>query len=148
MSSMRMHLVRRKKAVAVSFLVLAAGMVALYAQDKSPGKEPPNQPVKNKVASPSGGGLKAFIDPETGKLREGDASEMQALQAQGTAAFEPRQVSLRQGGVGIRVGESQMVYSVARIGPYGKLTTSCVTGKQQAEAILRVPVTREAPDVK
>jgi hypothetical protein len=41
-----------------------------------------------------------------------------------------------------------MVYSVARIGPDGKLVTVCVTGPQHAEAVLRTPVAKEALDVK
>jgi hypothetical protein len=120
--------------------MLAAGVWVVYGQVESRGKEV----QKAQPGQAAQGGWRAHIDPATGKLRETDDSgtlpQTSVLMGGGEISAP---IQLARGGVAIRLGDSQMVFSVARIGPDGKLVTQCVKGKENAEAVLKAPVSRK-----
>lgn len=138
---------------AAGISLAAAALLAAFAGEKQDGKQLPQAAQQEKqAAQPATGGFRAFIDPATGKLRDPEPAEAAALGNQVSlstlSAPLPSPVYLRGGGVGVRLRESQMVYSVARIGRDGKLVMDCVTGREQAEALLKKPAGGEALDVR
>ena len=172
-------------------------LVALFAallasgQDNKRQETSPSQSAatKGQKAAPSVGGIRVFIDPITGAIREPTPEELQALstvpssaasglqtlthrsgavglvlgedqtvRATGklnekpqTAAIDsegPQLLTHPSGAEGILLGEDQMVYSVATIGPDGKLKMDCITGKNNAETKVKAPPRKEASDVR
>lgn len=103
-------------------------------------------------ASSAASGMRVFIDPATGQLREPEAWEEQALSNQqlNKASREGRMnlreenqmtsgepIYLPNGAVGMQLGEDQMNYSVARVNPDGSLSTECLPSKQAATQWLK-----------
>lgn len=94
-------------------------------------------------------GARVFIDPATGKIREPEPEEVQALTpaaptgAQATAAQAARRraaaeapISGPGGTVGMKLDDSFMVYSVATKNPDGSVSFECVTGPAKAAQAL------------
>lgn len=99
-------------------------------------------PVASK-ALPAQGGMRAFVDPATGKLVQPSAEQAAALEAAAPArpasssrlrslapTQAPTEIYPAQGGVGMTLDESTMSYSVARKGAGGKVTTDCIPGSE------------------
>lgn len=135
-------------AVVALLAVSAAPVVA--AQDGQSKQSDQKQPAAKKPAvkaapQAGGGGQRAFIDPKTGKLREAEPGEAEALQPlklktrKALAAPAPRMLSGPGGAVGMVVPEEAMSYSVATVNPDGTVSMACVTGKTKAEAIVKSP---------
>lgn len=89
-------------------------------------------------------GLTVFIDKETGEFRPPTAEEAAALSAEMngplTAADAPaaRSTSAQtfrtaNGAVGARLDASHMAYTMATVGPDGKITQTCVHGEEEAK---------------
>lgn len=89
------------------------------------------------------GGMRAFIDPVTGKLAPPTAEQAAELEAAtptrpsvasrvGASATTPAAVYPSRGGVGLTLDESQMSYFVARKDASGKVETTCIPGNQVA----------------
>jgi hypothetical protein len=98
------------------------------------------------AATPSsGGGQRAFIDPATGKLREPEPGEVEALLPAAPrtmrAAVAPKEIAGPGGAIGVAVPEEAMSYSVATLNPDGTVSTECVTGKAKAEALVKSAAT-------
>ena len=109
-------------------------------------------------AASATGGMMAFIDPDTGQIREPEAAEVQSLiqmkeksaKAKGVtrsinAMTTPVVINHPTGAVGMVVGEDQMSYSMARINPDGTLSTDCLPGKRAADNWLRTAPDRPSP---
>lgn len=97
-------------------------------------------PVASKPAAAQGG-MRAFVDPATGKLVSPSAEQAAALEAAEPArpaatsrmrsqASAPTEIYPAQGGVGITLNDSYMSYSVARKDAGGKVATDCVPGSE------------------
>jgi hypothetical protein len=141
------------KQVALAATILACAAAAVSAGPADPAQNTPAKsaaPVKAEAkktpAAPAGGaGMVVFIDPKTGKTRAPEPGEMEALtgrnkvsskasaanRAASSEAVEFR--SATTDGIGIKLSDEQMVYSVVSIGPDGKLKQQCVTGAKAAE---------------
>jgi len=115
-------------------LVLAVTVLA-PGQDNKRQQAARTAPQKAQTTSPAARGLKVFIDPVTGAIREAEQEEQSALAPLvAEAAAVPQPLTHPSGAVGLQLGEDQMVFSVATIGPDGKLKMDCITGKKHAEA--------------
>jgi hypothetical protein len=118
----------------VTGLPVAAEQAALNSQAIS----------KQAPAQPSAQGMRAFIDPTTGKLREPTEEEQQKLTPQLAPSSKktvnipvaPKMKSGPGNAVGMSLDESYMVHSVATINPDGSISTECVTGRENAEKAL------------
>jgi len=98
-------------------------------------------------------GMKVFIDPETGKLREPTREEIQTLKAQPPASRatpekgmpKTPQITGPGGGVGMRLDERYMVHSVAKKNPDGSVSMECITGSEKAaKAVSKEPAVAPA----
>lgn len=107
-------------------------------------------PVASK-ALPAQGGMRAFVDPATGKLVQPSAEQAAALEAATPArpasssrlrSLAPTEIYPAQGGVGMTLDESTMSYSVARKGAGGKVTTDCIPGSELGRWASKKPATR------
>lgn len=95
-------------------------------------------------------GMTVFIDPETGQLRPPTAEEAAALAAAMQSLFSaeslepPREIALKDGGVAIDVGLSQLDFSVATVGANG-VEFKCLDSAHAAEEHVhnQVPTTEE-----
>lgn len=91
-------------------------------------------------------GLRAYVDPVTGALRQPTEEELiaESLAAQQAAALAPQATqSVRlydplSGAVGVRLGDSQMPFSVVQKTETGELAEFCVVGPEQAARILNL----------
>ena len=133
---------------------LAAQKPSDKAAKTPPAKQAASKPAAKTEATP---GMRVFKDPQTGQFREGDKSEIDALTGSGgglptgsaTAGTPARPFALPKGGIAVPVDESSMAYSVAKIGPDGKLVTECVTGEKAAKKALTTPVsTKQRPQLE
>lgn len=132
-------------------LAAALGAGALLttatAQEK-PSKRNERNQAKTALTGPAStpaaaSGLRVFIDPATGKIREPEQEELQALsnlEAAPTRLSSVSQFVLSNGAVGAQVDPSLWSYSVATTGPNGKVSMECVNGLQNAEAKVHAPL--------
>jgi hypothetical protein len=140
-----------------SLLLLAVGLVAAFviaasmARTAEAGDErsqpavsttgPANGPAVS-GQPPASGGLRVFIDPNTGKFREPTPEEAQALTPRrapqpGDMRLGPEAAPLQEivgpgGAVGVVVDERFMVNSTVRKNPDGSLSYECITGDKNA----------------
>jgi len=83
-------------------------------------------------------GVRVYVDPQTGQVREPTPEEVAALDAaiqadRGVSALAgPQQFTGVGGVVGFRLDESFNSYSVASVNPDGSVSLDCVTGKKAA----------------
>ena len=113
-------------------LVLACGAMALSAQEK-------------KVTPASQGGVKAYKDSATGELRGPTPQELQAeaLSAQRASAAAgdrpaTQVITNADGSQTAILGEEHMSFAVVTKNADGSLAAAeCVTGRQQAEVMLK-----------
>lgn len=103
------------------------------------------------------GGVVVAIDPETGKIRPMDASDYAALEAQAqaqagrsaadrklTKSAEPATFAGPGNSIGMKLDDSQMIFSVVHKGSDGKLIEDSVKGKAAAnQAVLTGPKKKE-----
>ncbi|HLO95674.1 MAG TPA: hypothetical protein VK195_15285 [Burkholderiaceae bacterium] len=94
-------------------------------------------------------GMIAVRDPVTGQLRAPTADELAALQAKSQAAkstsrlralsVAPAQAERvnSRGAIGFRPGPESISYSVVTRNADGSLSSTCVQGQEQAEAIVK-----------
>ena len=114
--------------------------------------EPANGPAVSEQ-QPVSGGLRVFIDPKTGEIREPTPEEEQALTPQaapprrGPLGLVPEAAPLQEisgpgGAVGVVLDESFMVNTIVRKNPDGSLSFECITGdKNAAGAVTEVKQT-------
>jgi hypothetical protein len=88
-------------------------------------------------------GMRVYIDPQTGQLREPTAEEAAALTAaieadRGIAAMdEPQAITGTGGVVGVRLNASSESYSLATRNADGTIAMACVTGEKTAQTVVR-----------
>ena len=129
--------------VAVALAMGALGAVAQSGAQASDAAKAP--PAATKEALPQGGqaaamgaGLVVFIDPATGKFRQPEPGEMEALV--GSRQVKPLEVrplefrSAPSGAVGVVLDPSFDSYMVVTRQPDGNLTTQCIEGDAKANA--------------
>jgi hypothetical protein len=141
-----------RRAGILLFAIFATGVLLTVTTAQEPAsKDPARNPAKKSASQPAvAGGLRVFIDPATGKIREPEQEELQALsRAVGapTRVSSASQFVLSNGAVGAQVDPSLWSYSVATTGPDGKVSTACVKSLRNAEAKIHAPA-REALDVR
>ena len=93
-----------------------------------------------KLQSPPSGaaGSTVFIDPETGQLREPTTEELNDLRRQSAQTAEaPQPIVTETGFEGLRLGDDQMAYTVARKRADGTIDIGHAAGKKDAEAVVR-----------
>jgi hypothetical protein len=155
-----------------------SGITQLQQQAELKPATPPEKPAAIKIApqavneasvkaSPAASGMRVFVDPVTGQIREPEAGEEQELsRQQEREAFRegrmnPRgerhvtaaaPIYLPNGAVGMQLGEDQMTYSVAKVNPDGTLSTDCLPNRQVATQWLKssrqTPARKEKLDEK
>ncbi|HEY9066248.1 MAG TPA: hypothetical protein VIO33_14785 [Burkholderiaceae bacterium] len=142
-------------------MAVAGAQVALAAPPQLPSEGGllvlPNVRVENaakpvdalsgKTSSAAGtSGMKAYRDPETGKLRRPTADDLldEASAAQPSAAPSVRVTTSADGRRSAQSDESFMSYAVVTRDAGGRLDMQCVTGEQQA----RKALTRNAGKAK
>ena len=134
------------KALVSIVLVTAGAFGASVANAQFVSHSPDKQTLAGRSgaqASPAapgaGWGLMVFIDPVTGKIRQPDAEDIRALQAQQPVALRsaamaagPLPYALPGGGVGVKLDESFHNYVVVTKKPNGSLLMDCVPGAEKA----------------
>jgi hypothetical protein len=128
-------------------ITLAIGAISLAASDdvnKTPAK-PAAQAAKPSAApapAPASPGVRVYIDPATGKIREPEQEEVQQLSPAAPAAARrlaaPAAVTMVGPGNarGMKLSDDQMVYSVATRKADGTISFECVTGAESANKAL------------
>lgn len=124
-------------------LVFLAGPFLLGAQTPaSPEKAKTPAPAPKQTASAPTPGMVVVKDPESGELRAPNGQEAADLGLGATSAAFGRVIAAPQadaitspvgGFPGVRLNDTANVYSVATIGPDGKLKMDCVDDKKRAE---------------
>jgi len=103
--------------------------------------DPPASPTEPQSAAAEvvpAAGMRVAVDPATGRPRPLTAEEARVLDAMDAAARKARPAPALQsfrakgGGVGLKLDESYMVYSVATVGADGHLDMECITGADHA----------------
>jgi hypothetical protein len=138
----------------------ATQMVAQTAPQPQPQQKGTPQIRNQAVAKAASGadGMMAFIDPETGQIREPEAWEAEQLARTQAEAAKQRALTLRggrrerratlyhpSGAVGMEVGEDQMSYSIASVNSDGTLSMDCLPGRQAAEKRVKSSAKHPAP---
>ena len=149
----RIHLI---VVAAVLSLAIGAAISGAASDDvnKNPGKPAATAAKPSTSPQAPAQGIRVFIDPVTGKIREADPSEIQQLAPAAPARLlraAPLSLPLRGPGnaTGMKLDDSQMVYSVATKNADGTISFECVTGAANADKELsRKPNERSQPDVK
>ena len=134
--------------------LLAMGTLTLAAQEKKPVAEKKT----DKQTAPAAGGMKAYIDPATGKLREPTTEDLRnegAGPQAGTATTNLEMLRHSSGAVSVVLGPEHMSYSVAKRNDDGTLSTSCVEGEKKAQSWMKefkkpvdLTLSKEKLDVK
>lgn len=135
----------------------ALGASVAFAADSPkpvPAKDAAQTKKPSETMPASHGGLVVFKDPVTGKLRQPTAEEIGALVGLAKPSAAPAAQTgrrLANGGLAFYADPSLDSYTVATKAADGRLVTSCVEGKEQADKAIAAgapaPV-REALDVK
>jgi hypothetical protein len=92
-------------------------------------------------------GMRVYVDPQTGQLREPTPEEAAALSAaiQADESLRtlagPQQITGVGGAIGYRLDESFSSYSVATVKPDGSVSFECVTGDKAAKAAVSTGIT-------
>lgn len=91
-------------------------------------------------------GMVVVRDAQTGKMRAPTPQELRELRAKNPASSaavagtppqqQPKALSGRHGGHGVRLGEKTLVYDVVTRGEDGKLSSQCVQGEDAAQHAL------------
>jgi hypothetical protein len=129
-------------------LLITAAVGSAQQQPKKAVKPPVKKQTAAPVTKQVQPGMVVVKDPETGELRAPTAAELSTLtggrsQSSLAVAQEERRPD---GSVMVRLPESTQVFSVAKIGPDGKLVTDCVEGKDAADKALATrPVVKQSP---
>jgi len=145
---------RARRVYVVPILLIAAALIALaiFHKDSRPGV---NVRIVARTPSAGGHGSTYFVDPATGQPREPTPQELldlqQAGQLQQAAAPEP--IVSATGFNGLRLGDDQMMYTVAKRNADGTVTVSHAEGKAAAEqqvkqATLQSTTGKEQPIVR
>ena len=126
---------------------LAAAPLSLTAAPGAPGEPPAICPADDSVAGP---GLRAFLDPETGQLREPTPEEAQALSAATRARIAREIESLEaivhpDGMVSMELKGLFDQHLVVVRAPDGSLSTRCVEAAEAPAALLAPPPARPVP---
>jgi hypothetical protein len=132
------------------FLALALTLAASGQDNKRQQSAPAQSTAAEVQSAPAAArGVRVFIDPLTGAIREPEQEELQAasIDAATQASALPEPVTHASGAEGMLLGEDQMVYSIATIGPGGKIEMEHVTGEKNAEAKVKAQ-RKEASDVR
>ncbi|MFN0102838.1 MAG: post-PEP-CTERM-1 domain-containing protein [Bryobacteraceae bacterium] len=141
------------KAWAAVVCLIAIGTPSLAAQEKKPAAEK----KADKQTEPAAGGMKAYIDPATGKLREPTPEDLRTEGPGPQARPESDLQILRHpgGAVSVVLGPEHMSYSVAKRNEDGTLSMSCVEGEKKAESWMKefkkpvdLTLSKEKLDVK
>lgn len=83
-------------------------------------------------------GLTAFLDPQTGQLREPTPEELIQLQGDRVqAASAPQPIVTETGFSGLALSDDQMTFTVATRGADGKISITHAAGKQDADRLMR-----------
>ena len=107
------------------------------------------QDIRRQQARRTIAGMRVFIDPVTGAIREAEQEELQALTAAtATTATAPQVISDADSTLSVLLTEDEMAYSVATIGPDGKLQMKCITGKKNAESEVHAAAGKEPFNVR
>ena len=147
----------RVLAIAVALgLFLATGVVVGASDDasKNPGKPAATAAKQSTPPQAPAQGMRVFIDPATGKIREPEPEELRQLAPAAPAAAlradSPGAILRGPGNaIGMKIGDSQMVYSVATKNTDGTISFECVTGADNAgKALSNKPNEKRPPDVK
>ena len=138
------------------FLAIGVAMSGAAPDDvnKNPGKPAATAAKQSTSPQPPAQGIRVFIDPATGKIREPEQEEIRQLTpaAPAMAAHMAASGASLQGpgnAVGMRLDDSQMVYSVATKNADGTISFECVTGADNAgKTLSSKPKEGRQPDVK
>ena len=120
----------------------AASCPAKAKTEKADAEKPAaEKPAATAPAETSGqAGLKAFIDPATGQLREPTPEEAAAASrtsrfARAAVTSEPKAVVHPNGTMSVELGEEYMNDVIVRKNPDGTLSTTCVPRSQREKAL-------------
>jgi hypothetical protein len=147
--------------VALGIGVAGAGEPGTCSKTAAPPEKPaasaPAQSEAVKPVQPSGletagqAGVRAFIDPATGQLREPTPEEAAALSKAGFRAFalamEPKVVQHPNGMLSAQLGEEYMNDVVVRKNPDGTLSWVCVP-RLLSETVLKTPAPPKSPELE
>lgn len=116
----------------------------------TPAKAEPKVQPKIQPVSQAAKGVRVFIDPETGQVREPDPGEL-GVSSQGVDA-PPQPIVGVNGMEGLRLTDAQMSFAMVRKNADGTVSFECVDGPGKAAAAPAAPSkpvpTKEKLDVK
>jgi cytoskeletal protein RodZ len=139
-----------------TLVILAAPFLLGAETPASPEKAKTPAPAAKQItppAAPTAAGAAGMVvvkDPETGELRAPNAQEAAALNPGGAASPsgfriaspQPEEITSPVGQFpGVRLNDTANVYSVATIGPDGKLKMQCIDEKSKAESAVKAGTT-------
>lgn len=105
----------------------------------------------NQAAAPQTG-MRAFVDPSTGKLRDATQADLDesaaasAAAAKKTAKVAAPVAQKRGNGTRVALDASYLSYAVATIGPDGKVKQECVEQQPDEKAALRTAAAQQGAD--
>lgn len=114
----------------------AAGLAIALGLGTAVAEQPPapsEQPAKAKEVAI--GDVRIAVDPKTGELRPVTPAEARKLENEMRKRFPARVLELKRGPDGTLssvVAPNVLSFSVVRVGPDGKLTTSCASGVDES----------------
>jgi hypothetical protein len=124
--------------LAVALCAAVASCLTLPATATEPPVIAAQEVAAVDAADTSNAGMRAAVDPATGRVRPVTAEEAKALNAlaaasaKRSAARAPRSFTTPSGAIGMELDSSHLVYSVATVGEDGKIQMECVTGEDLA----------------
>ena len=128
-------------------LVFLAGPFLMGAETPAgPEKTKTPAPATKQAVTAATPGMVVVKDPESGLLRAPNGPEAASLGVGGGSATSGLQISAPQaqaitspvgGFPGVRLNDTANVYSVATIGPDGKLKMACIDDKKKAESAVK-----------
>lgn len=135
---------RRRGTIPLAAVAACAALAATtFTSDRTGGQAPSQGPRQGAAARRGANGLTAFIDPDTGQLREPTAEELAALansqldatRSAPTNATTP--IVAPSGIQGLTLGDEQMTFTVVTRAPDGTLAIEHAAGKTAAERRVR-----------
>ena len=101
---------------------------------------------------PGSAGLRAFVDPETGALREATAEDLaKAALEHPIELRKDADIQVIQHANGMKsavLDESFMSTSVVKVGADGRLITDCVTSRDEYDAFFADTASSAGPEVQ
>jgi hypothetical protein len=126
--------------IAVALAACAFGAASLAATEARTASKPAQRTVINQVKV-NADGLRVYLDPATGQVKQPTAAEVRAFDQAVASLPRPALKSIQaqqfsDGSVRIALDDSFMNYALIRVNPDGSVSKACVDNAADASAFL------------